>query len=399
MFLGKLIVLCISESTILYKTINLVNLLVENHADVHVIMTKKAANLINPIIFESITHNRCLGSKDALNNEFEDEIATLIKSTDLILISPASANMISSLSRGMADDILTKTVLSCDCTKLVAPALSASVYKNPIVQDNIDILKAYGFDIIDTKLNSIKNSSLVFNDYMASEQEIFDYCEKYLFYKKDLLGMKVLVTAGSTMEIIDPMKCIVSSSTGKTGYEIAKVCMLRGADVTLVTGKTNLNKPSFINVVEVLSSKDMFMAVNKIFDKQHIIINAAGIVDYAPDRSNLRNLSTSDDFFTMRLRKNPDLAQYLGENKTDKQFICNASMETHNVFESAKKELYEKNLDMVLVSSLKSLGTEFTSNTEIATIITKSSEIKLNKMTKYEMAQKVIDQILLEINL
>lgn len=391
-------ILGVTGSPLTYRAINIARYLVSQKADVHVLMTEEATKYINPIMFESITHNKCFVNVSDEDYSLENDGNILSKSADLIIIAPTSANAISKLSRGMADDMLTKTVLASNCVKLVAPALSLNVQKNPIVQDNIDILIAYGFDVINPKLLDINGNN---SDYykMASDEEIFDHIERCIAYKKDLIGKKVLVTAGPTCETIDPLKCITTMSTGKTGYEIAKACMLRGADVTLITGKTGLHKPSFVKIIDVVSAKDMFMAVNNNFANQDIIIKTAGVVDYAPSRTNLQKISSDEDVINLKLRKNPDILEYIGERKKKNQFICGMSHETQNILEKAREKLKRKNLDMIITSNLKSTGAEFTNDMNVATIITKDVEVKLNKMSKREIAHKVIDQILLEISL
>lgn len=399
MFLGKLIILGVTGDALSYKAISIVKHLVEQQADVHVLMTKNAAKFINPRIFEIITHNKCLVDTCDEDYNFENDSAILIRSADLVVVAPATANTISRLSRGMADDILTKIILSCNCIKLVVPSLSASVYKNPIVQDNIDILKAYGFNVISPDMGDILHNNYDTASNMVSEQEIFDHIERFMAYKKDLIGKKVVVTAGPTYEKIDSLKWTTSMSTGRTGYEIAKACMLRGADVTLVTGRTNLLKPNFINIIEVLSAKEMFMAVNSIIGGQDIVVNTASIVDYAPDTSALQKIISSEENINITLRKNPDILEYVTERKRKNQFICGMSYETKNVMEKARGKLKNQKLDMIVASNLKSVGAQFTSDTHVVTMITKDSEVKLNKMSKREVAHRIIDQILLEINL
>lgn len=397
--MGKTVIIGVTESVLAYRAINLANMFVDRRADVHIVMTREAARFISPLTFSAITANKCLVDSLGQDSMLEMIDKEFIRNADIMLIAPTSANTISKLSRGMSDDMLTKVALECSCTKIVAPSLGISTYKNPILQDNIDILKAYGFDVIDPGIGGLNAVAGPIEERMASEENIFAYVEKCLSNRKDLLGKRVLVTAGSTREPIDYLEFITSSSTGRTGYEIARACMLRGADVTLVTGKTAIPKPKFVAIVEVVSAKDMFMSVNNVFENQDIIINAAKVLEYAPKRSMGQNIRADDNEISMDLRRNPDIMEYLGHHRKKGQFLCGISTETRNVLSNARKILKENNMDMIIASNLKSIGTDITSETNIVTIITKESELQLSKMTKEEMANKLIDQILLEINL
>ena len=399
MFLGKMIFLGVTGSILSYKAIELAKYLVNEKADVHVIMSENAKKFLNPLIFESITGNKCI--TDVFDGSYILNVqkAPFNINPDLMVIAPTSANSISRLSRGMSDDALTKTVLSCGCPKLLVPALSYQVMKNPIVQDNMDILSAYGFDVILPDMSKPFSINSSHEISMAENEMIIAYIERYLWGKRDLDGKKVLITSGPTRETLSPLEFITGPSTGKTGYMLAKACMLRGAEVTLITGKTYIKAPKFINIVEAISAKDMFLAVSKIHKDFDIIIDASRVVEYCPTKPQIHSSSNQEEMISVEMIRNPSICSYVSKHRRQGQFLCALSIETQNIMERARRKLTENNLDMVLASNLKSIGSSLLNDTNIMTVITKGTETQLARLSKEETAHKIIDQILMEINL
>lgn len=396
MLTGKNVVLAVTGSIAAYKIANLASMLKKLNANITVLMTENATKFINPITFETLTGNKCLIDTFDRNFQYSVEHVSLAKMADVVMVAPASANVIGKIANGIADDMLTTTVMACTCRKIIAPAMNTQMYYNPIVQDNIDKLKRFGYEVITPDTGYLACGD-VGAGKMPSEGVLMQYILRECACKKDLAGKHVLVTAGPTMEKIDPVRFISNHSSGKMGYAIARNCMLRGADVTLVTGKTNLEPPMFVNVINIVSAKDMYDAVVEHFDEQDIIIKAAAVADYRPVNPADEKLKKSDDEMFIKLERTDDILKTLGERKT-KQFLCGFSMETQNMLENSKNKLISKNLDMIVANNIKVEGAGFGTDTNRVTIIT-SDEIKeLDIMSKDEVAGKIIDIILEKIN-
>lgn len=395
MLKGKTVILGVTGSIAAYKIANLTSMLTKQHCDVHVIMTENAANFINPITFETLTGHKTLIDTFDRNFNYNIEHVSLAKKADVVLIAPASANVIGKMANGIADDMLTTTVLACRCRKLVSPAMNTGMYENSILQHNLDKLKKFGFEIIepDTGLLACKDVGV---GKMPSEQVLFDYILKEIRFEKDMEGKKVMVTAGPTMEAIDPVRYISNHSTGKMGYAIANVAAQRGADVTLITGKTELEPPRFVNVINVISASDMFEAVKENAEKQDIIIKAAAVADYTPKETSKEKIKKSDNDSIITLKRTEDILKYLGENRREGQYICGFSMETENMLENSKKKLNKKNADMIVANNLKVKGAGFGTDTNVITIITKDNVTEFPIMSKDEAAVKILDEILLQ---
>ncbi|MEE0914004.1 MAG: bifunctional phosphopantothenoylcysteine decarboxylase/phosphopantothenate--cysteine ligase CoaBC [Ruminococcus sp.] len=395
MLSGKNVVLGVTGSIAAYKIANLASMLKKLNADVTVLMTENATNFINPITFETLTGNKCLIDTFDRNFQYSVEHVSLAKKADVVLIAPASANVIGKLANGIADDMLTTTVMACDCKKIIAPAMNTRMYKNPIVQDNMDKLARFGYEVI-----SADTGYLACGDEgvgkMPSENVLMQYILRECACKKDMLGKKVLITAGPTMEKIDPVRFISNHSTGKMGYALAKNCMLRGADVTLVSGKTNLEPPMFVKVINVVSARDMYEAVIDNFDEQDIVIKAAAVADYRPKNPSDEKVKKSDTEMSIDLERTDDILKTLGERKS-KQFLCGFSMETENMIENSKKKLEKKHLDMIVANNLKKAGAGFGTDTNIVTIITPDGTKELDIMSKDKVAENIVNEILEKI--
>lgn len=397
MLKGKTVILGVTGSIAAYKIANLASMLVKLHADVNVIMTQNAANFINSITFETLTNNKCLVDTFDRNFKYNVEHVALAKRADICLIAPASANVIGKLANGIADDMLTTTVLACKCKKLVSPAMNTNMYTNPIVIDNIERLKGYGFEIIEAD-----SGYLACGDQgagkMPKEEVLLSYILKDIAKDKDMSGKRVLVTAGATIESIDPVRYITNHSTGRMGYAIAKECMLRGAEVTLITGKTNIDKPDFVKIIDVLSANDMFMAVKENFRDMDIIIKSAAVADYTPAHVSDNKIKKSASDMKIELTKTTDILKYIGKNRTDDQFICGFSMETENLIENSREKLKKKNIDMIAANNLKVEGAGFGVDTNVVTLITAKGETALPMLTKEEVSAKLIDYIMEMVN-
>ncbi len=393
MLKGKTVLLGVTGSIAAYKIANLASMLVKLHCDVHVIMTKNATNFIHPITFETLTNNKCIVDTFDRNFQYNVEHISLAKKTDVVMIAPASANVIAKLAHGLADDMLTTTVLACNCKKIVAPAMNTQMYHNPITQDNLQTLKHYDFEVITPACGMLACRDI--GDGKLPEPEVLlDYILKEIAFEKDLSGKNILVTAGPTQEAIDPVRFITNHSTGKMGYAIAECAMRRGANVTLVTGPTGLKKPPFVRVIDILSAQDMFDAVTGCAAEQDIIIKSAAVADYRPSNVSDEKVKKSDGELTIPLERTQDILKYLGEHKKDGQFLCGFSMETENMLENSRAKLHKKNLDMIVANNLKVAGAGFGTDTNIVTLITKTQEIELEMMSKSDVANCILDAIL-----
>lgn len=388
----KTVVLGVTGSIAAYKIANLASSLVKKGADVHVIMTKNATNFINPITFESLTGNKCLVDTFDRNFEFSVEHVSLAKMADVFMVAPASANVIGKIAGGIADDMLTTTIMACKCHKIISPAMNTNMFENPIVQDNIQKLKDYGYEIIEPA-----SGYLACGDTGAGKMPepavLESYIMKEIAMDKDMAGKKVLITAGPTMEKIDPVRFISNHSTGKMGYALAKVAMLRGADVTLVTGKTNIQKPDFVKVIEVESARDMFEAVDSEFDSQDIVIMSAAVADYRPKNVATEKIKKKDGEAVIELERTDDILATMAARKKE-QFICGFSMETENMLENSKAKLEKKNLDMICANNLKVDGAGFGTDTNVVTLIKKDEIKELPMMSKEEVAENILGEII-----
>ncbi len=394
MLKGKTVLLCVTGSIAAYKIAYLASALKKLSADVHVLMTKNATNFITPITFETLTGNKCLVDTFDRNFEFSVEHVSLAKLADVVMVAPASANVIAKLAHGLADDMLTTTVLACTCKKIISPAMNTRMFENPITQDNLKVCERYGMEVI-----SPASGYLACGDMGAGKMPepdvLLQYILKEIQYKKDLAGKKILVTAGPTREAIDPVRYITNHSTGKMGYAIAKVAAYRGAEVTLVTGPTEEKPPMFVRVVKVESAREMFEAVTAKSEEQDAIIKAAAVADYRPKFVNTEKTKKTDGDMAIELSRTDDILKWLGEHKKEGQFLCGFSMETQNMLENSRRKLEKKNLDMIVANNLKVAGAGFGTDTNVVTLITKEKETQLEKMPKEEVAEHLLDEIFL----
>ncbi|NSK35133.1 bifunctional phosphopantothenoylcysteine decarboxylase/phosphopantothenate--cysteine ligase CoaBC [Blautia schinkii] len=393
MLKGKTVLLGITGSIAAYKIAYLASALHKLHADVHVLMTENATNFINPITFETLTGNKCLVDTFDRNFQFQVEHVSIAKKADVVMIAPASANVIGKIANGLADDMLTTTVMACRCQKLFAPAMNTAMYENPIVQDNIRKLKHYGYEVI-TPASGYLACGDTGAGKMPEPETLLEYILREVAFEKDLSGKKILVTAGPTQEAIDPVRCLTNHSSGKMGYAIAKMAMLRGAEVTLVSGPTAIEPPLFVKVLPVTSARDMFEAVTGVSDQQDIIIKAAAVADYRPKQVSEDKVKKNDDQASIELERTDDILKYLGQHKKDGQFLCGFSMETKNMIGNSRAKLEKKNLDMVAANNLKVEGAGFQGDTNVLTLITQDEEVSLPLMSKEDAALKILDKII-----
>ena len=393
MLKGKTVLLGVTGSIAAYKIASLASALKKLHADVHVLMTQNATNFINPITFESLTGNKCLVDTFDRNFQFQVEHVSIAKKADVVMIAPASANVIGKLAHGIADDMLTTTVMACKCKKYISPAMNTNMFENPIVQDNLKTLEHYGYEVIQPASGYLACGDTGAGK-MPEPETLLAYIEKEIAREKDLQGKKILVTAGPTQEAIDPVRYITNHSSGKMGYAIAKAAMLRGAEVTLVSGRTAIEAPLFVNVVSIVTAKDMFEAVTGISNEQDIIIKAAAVADYRPAVVSSEKVKKKEGQMSIELERTDDILKYLGENKREGQFLCGFSMETQNMISNSRAKLEKKNLDMVAANNVKEAGAGFQGDTNVLTLITQKEETSLPLMSKEDAANKLLDKIL-----
>lgn len=393
MLKGKTVVLGVTGSIAAYKMANVASMLVKLHADVHVIMTENACQFITPVTFETLTGNKCMVDTFDRNFQFHVAHVSIAKKADVVLVAPASADVIGKLANGIADDMLTTTVMACTCKIILAPAMNTNMYHNPILQDNLKKLTEYGYEVIAPEKGLLACRD-VGDGKMPSEEVLIAHILREIAYEKDLAGMKVIVTAGPTQESVDPVRYITNHSTGKMGYELAKAAMLRGAEVTLVSGVTALEKPLFVDYVQVKSAGDMFAAMKERFLDNDIIIKAAAVADYTPASYNEEKTKKKDDDMSIPLTRTQDILKYMGEHRREGQFYCGFSMETQNMLENSRVKLTKKNIDMVVANNLKIAGSGFGTDTNVVTMISKEEEIQLELLTKEEVAHKILDEIL-----
>lgn len=392
MLKGKNIILGVTGGIAAYKIPNLASMLVKQGCNVDVIMTENGAKFITEHTFEALTCNKCITDTFDRNHPFSIKHISLAKKADCFLIAPATANVIGKIANGIADDMLTTTVMACKCPVIISPAMNVNMYENPIVQNNIEKLKTYGYIIAEPKVGYLACRATGAGK-MPEVTELYNYIEKAVYNKKDLQGKNFLVTAGPTIEAIDPVRYITNNSSGKMGYAIAKAAMLRGANVTLVTGHTELSDVPFVNTIKVTSAEDMFNAVVKYSDSSDIIIKAAAVADYTPAVVSDSKVKKSDEDMFIPLKRTKDILKYLGEHKKDNQFLCGFSMETENMLENSRKKLADKNLDMIVANNLKVEGAGFKNDTNVITLITRDGEEQLDIMSKFDCANAILDRI------
>lgn len=393
MLTGKNIVLAVTGSIAAYKIAGLASTLKKLNGNITVLMTQNATNFINPITFETLTENKCLIDTFDRNFQYNVEHVSLAKMADVVLVAPASANVIGKLANGIADDMLTTTVMACKCKKIIAPAMNTNMYENPIVQDNIEKLKRFGMEVITPDTGHLACGDTGMGK-MPSEETLLSYILKEVQCEKDMKGKKVLVTAGATREKIDPVRYITNHSTGRMGYAIAKAAMLRGAEVTLVTGKTSLMPPPFVRTIEIESAEDMYNAVMSNATSSDIIVKAAAVADYRPKKPADNKIKKKDEGMIIELERTKDILKTLGENRRDNQFVCGFSMETENMVENSREKLYKKSIDMIVANNLKTAGAGFGTDTNIVTFITRDETVEKPIMTKDEVAHEILSYIL-----
>lgn len=393
---GKTVVLGVTGSIAAYKIASLASMLKKQKADVEVIMTENATNFINPITFESLTGNKCMVETFDRNFQFSVEHVALAKRASVFLIAPASANVIAKVAHGLADDMLTTTFLACQCPKLIAPAMNTRMFQNPILQDNLEICRKYGMEVIQPAEGYLACGDTGAGK-MPEPEELFDYIVKAAAYEKDLAEKKVLVTAGATMEAIDPVRYITNHSTGKMGYAVARAAALRGAEVTLVSAHTEVAKPRFVKVVDVTSAREMFEAVKALSGEQDIVVKAAAVADYRPAEVAAEKVKKKDGEMAIRLERTDDILAWLGEHRREGQFLCGFSMETQNMLENSRAKLAKKHIDMIVANNLKVAGAGFGVDTNVVTMITSGRETELPMLTKDEVAHRLLDGILEEM--
>ena len=393
MFENKSIIIGVSGGIAAYKTAYLVSALSKTEADVNVIMTKNACEFISPLVFETLTGNKCYVDTFDRNFKFDVEHISLAKKADIFMIAPATANVIAKIANGIADDMLTTTFLASKCKKIVSPAMNTAMFENQITQDNIAKLKKYGIGVIEPQ-----NGLLACGDTGAGKMPepdfLFDVIEREIAREKDMLGKKVLVTAGATMESLDPVRFLTNHSSGKMGFAIAKEALLRGAEVTVVKANTTAEIPNFVKIVEVSSAKDMFDAVTALSDQQDIIVKAAAVADYTPESYVDSKIKKKDGDLSIPLKRTMDILKYLGENKKEGQFLCGFSMETDNMLENSKAKLSKKNADMIVANNLRDAGSGFKTDTNAVTLITRDGHRSLELKSKAEVAKEIFDEIL-----
>lgn len=393
MLKGKTVLLGVTGSIAAYKIAYLASALKKLHAEVHVLMTKNATNFITPITFESLTGTKCLVDTFDRNFQFQVEHISIAKKADVAMIAPASANVIGKLAHGIADDMLTTTLMACKCKKFISPAMNTNMFENPILQDNLKTLEHYGYEVIQPASGYLACGDTGAGK-MPEPETLLSYILREIAKEKDLEGKKVLVTAGPTQEAIDPVRYITNHSSGKMGYALAKAAMLRGAEVTLVSGPCSITPPPFVKVVPVVTAKDMFDAVTSVSAQQDIIIKAAAVADYRPLKVFDEKVKKKNEEMSIALEKTDDILNYLGEHRTKEQFLCGFSMETQNMIGNSRAKLGKKHLDMVAANNLKVEGAGFQGDTNVLTLITQDEDVSLQLMSKEDAANVILDKIL-----
>ena len=394
MLKGKTVLLGVTGGIAAYKAAALASALVKQHAAVEVVMTKNATEFVTPLTFEQLTGRRTMVDTFDRNFSHQVEHISLAERTDLVMIAPATANVCAKLAHGLADDMLTTTVLACRCPKLIAPAMNTNMYENPVTQDNLEILRRYGWDVIEPASGRLACGA-VGKGKMPEPEDLLQHILRYLAFPHDLKGKKVLVTAGPTQEPLDPVRYLTNHSTGKMGYAIAKMAMFRGAEVTLVSGPTSIAYPPFVNVIPIQSAQDMFEAVAANAPEADFIFKAAAVADYTPATYNDNKMKKKDGDLSIPLKRTQDILKYLGEHRIPGQVICGFSMETENMLENSQAKLAKKNVDMICANNLKVAGAGFGVDTNVITVITKDGFTELPLQSKESAANAILDQALL----
>ncbi len=392
MLTGKTVLLGVSSSIAAYKICNLARMLTKLGADVHVAMTENTQNFVHPLTFETLTQHKCLTDTFDRNFEYSVEHVSIAKKADVVMIAPATANVIGKIANGIADDMLTTTVMACTCKKIIAPAMNHNMFHNPIVQENIEKLRRHGYEIIEPVKGMLANRDIG-DGKLPDEETLLEYIVREAAFEKDLAGKRILVTAGATRESIDPVRFITNHSSGKMGFAIARAAMLRGAEVTVVAAHTDVEPPMFVNVVKVQSAEDMFNAVKEHLDESDIVIKAAAVADYTPVTVADNKIKKSDDDMSIQLKRTTDILKYIGEHKRDGQVVCGFSMETENVIENSRKKLTKKNCDMICANSIKRAGAGFGTDTNVITMITPDGDEELELMSKFDAANIILTKL------
>ena len=395
MLKGKTVLLGVTGGIACYKSANLASALVKQGANVQVLMTKNATEFIGPHTFESLTGNRVSVDTFDRNYQFQVEHIALADQADLVLVAPATANVLAKLAHGLADDMLTTTILACNCPKIAAPAMNTKMYENPVTQDNLDILRKYGWEIVEPASGRLACGA-VGKGKMPEPEDLLETVLHALSHEKDMTGLKVLVTAGPTREALDPVRYLTNHSTGKMGYAIAKAAAARGAQVILVSGPVNLKKPPYMEVVDIVSAQDMFDAVTSRAPDQDIIIKAAAVADYRPAsvaEDKIKKSGTAADL-SLPLARTSDILAWLGEHRAPGQFLCGFSMETRDMVENSRKKLEKKHIDLIAANNLKQEGAGFGVDTNLLTLIAADGAKELPLMSKEEAAHALLDEIM-----
>ena len=392
MLSGKTVLLGVSSSIAAYKICDLARMLTKLGAEVHVSMTANAQNFVHPLTFETLTQHKCLIDTFDRNFEYSVEHVAIAKKADVVMVAPATANVIGKIANGIADDMLTTTVMACPCRKMIAPAMNHNMYHNLIVQAHIEKLRRHGYEIVEPVRGMLANRDIG-DGKLPDVNVLLEYIVREIAFEKDLAGKKVLVTAGATRESIDPVRFITNHSSGKMGFAVAKAAMLRGAEVTVVAAHTDVEPPMFVNVVNVNSAEDMFCAVKERLDESDIIIKAAAVADYTPVAVADNKIKKSDGDMSIPLKRTTDILSYIGEHKREGQIVCGFSMETENVIENSRKKLAKKNCDMICANSIKKAGAGFGGDTNIITMITSDRDEELELMSKFDAANIILDRL------
>ena len=393
MLKGKTVLLGVSSSIAAYKAASLASLLVKQHANVHVLMTQNATRFISPMVFETLTGNKAPVDTFDRCFQFDVEHISLAKQADVVMVAPATANVAAKLAHGIADDMLTTTVLACKCPRLLSPAMNTQMYENPVTQDNLRILREYGWQVVEPSSGHLACGDSG-KGKLPEPEVLLDWILQTIAREKDMAGLKVLVTAGPTQEALDPVRYLTNHSSGKMGYAIAKAAARRGAQVTLVTGPTALERPRFVETVEIVSAEDMFREVTAQAPEQDIIIKAAAVADYTPVQVAQDKVKKSDNDLCIPLKRTQDILQTLGDHRREGQFLCGFSMETRDMVENSRKKLEKKHVDMIAANNLKEAGAGFAVDTNLLTLITRDGEKSLSLMSKDEAADVLLTEIL-----
>lgn len=393
MLKGKTVLLGVTGGIAAYKAAALASALVKLHAAVEVVMTENATKFITPLTFEQLTGRRTMVDTFDRNFSHQVEHISLAQRTDLVIVAPATANVCAKLAHGLADDMLTTTVLACKCPKLIAPAMNTNMYENPVTQDNLALLRRYGWEVIEPASGRLACGT-VGKGKMPEPETLVQHILRHIAREQDMKGLRVLVTAGPTQEALDPVRYLTNHSTGKMGYALAKIAMLRGAEVTLISGPTAIQPPPFVEVVPVVSAREMFQAVVSHSQEADMIIKAAAVADHTPSSYSPEKLKKKDGELSLSLARTQDILGYLGSHRRPGQIVCGFSMETEDMIENSRQKLLHKQVDMICANNLKQEGAGFGVDTNVLTLITKSDTVQLPLVTKEEAADQILDRLL-----